>query len=44
VYQNTVGVGTLKIVLARDLVSAAQVENLKPKTVLRIGDRVAVQP
>ena len=32
----------MKIVLARDLVSAALMENLKPETVLKVGDRVAV--
>jgi hypothetical protein len=29
--------------LARDLVSAAQVESLKPNTVLKVGDRAVVQ-
>jgi hypothetical protein len=43
IYQDNVEVGTVKIVLARDLVSAAQVENLKPNTVLKVGDRAAVQ-
>jgi hypothetical protein len=43
VYQDDVEVGTVRVVLARDLVSAAQVENLKPKTVLKVGDRVAVR-
>ena len=33
----------MKIVLARDLVSAAQVETLKPNVVLKVGDRVAVE-
>jgi hypothetical protein len=42
VYQDNVQVGTVKIVLARDLVSAGQVENLMPHVVLKVGDRVAV--
>jgi hypothetical protein len=43
IYQDNVEVGTVKVVLARDLVSAAQVESLKPKAVLKVGDRVVVQ-
>ena len=43
IYQDNVEVGTVKIVLARDLVSAAQVESLKPNTVLKVGDRAKVQ-
>jgi hypothetical protein len=43
IYQDNVEVGRVKVVLARDLVSAAQVESLKPKTVLKMGDRAAVQ-
>jgi hypothetical protein len=43
IYQDNVEVGTVKIVLARDQVSAAQVENLKPNTVLKVGDRAAVE-
>ncbi len=43
IYQNNVSVGQAKVVLARDLISAAQVESLKPNTVLKIGDRVAVE-
>jgi hypothetical protein len=43
IFQDNVQVGTVKIVLARDLVSAAQVEELKPNTVLKIGDRAVVQ-
>jgi hypothetical protein len=42
VYQDNVQVAEVKVILARDLISAAQVENLKPNTVLKIGDRVAV--
>ena len=43
IYQDNVEVGTVKVVLARDLVSAAQVESLKPNTVLKVGDRAVVQ-
>jgi len=43
IYQDNVAVGTVKIVLARDLVSAAQVESLKANAVLKIGDRAVVQ-
>jgi hypothetical protein len=43
IYQDNVPVGTAKVVLARDLISAAQVETLKPKTVLKVGDRVSVE-
>jgi hypothetical protein len=43
IYQDNVEVGTVKIVLARDQVSAAQVENLKPNTVLKVGDRAVVK-
>jgi hypothetical protein len=42
IYQDNVEVGTVKVVLARDQVSAAQVESLKPNTVLKVGDRAAV--
>ena len=42
IYQDNVEVGTVKVVLARDLVSAAQIEKLKPNTVLKVGDRAAV--
>jgi hypothetical protein len=42
IYQNNAQVGTARIVLARDLVSAGLVENLRPNTVLKVGDRVAV--
>jgi len=40
IYQNNVQVGTIKIVLARDLVSAGLVEGLKPNTILKVGDKV----
>jgi hypothetical protein len=43
IFQDNLEVGTVKVVLARDLVSAAQVESLKPNTVVKVGDRVAVQ-
>lgn len=42
VYQGNAQVGTVKIVLARDLVSAGLVENLQPNVTLKVGDRVAV--
>ncbi len=41
-YQDSTQVGTVKIVLARDLVSAAMVEKILPKVVLKIGDRAEV--
>jgi hypothetical protein len=41
-YRDNVQLGTAKIVLARDLVSAALVEKLKPETVIKVGDRAAV--
>jgi hypothetical protein len=43
IFQDNVEVGTVKIVLARDQVSAAQVESLKPNTVLKVGDRAVIQ-
>ena len=43
VYQNNAQVGVVKIVLARELVSAALVESLQPNVTLKVGDRVAVQ-
>jgi hypothetical protein len=43
IYQDNVEVGTVKIVLARDQVSAAEVESLKPNAVLKIGDKAVVQ-
>ena len=42
IYQDNQEVGTVKVVLARDLISAALVQSLKPNTVLKVGDRVAV--
>ena len=43
IYQNNAQVGMVKIVLARDLVSAGLVENLQPNVMLKVGDRVAVE-
>jgi len=43
IYHDTTEVGTVKIVLARDQVSAAQVEILKPNMVPKVGDRAVVQ-
>ena len=43
IYEDDIAVGTVKVVLARDLVSAAQVESLKPNVVPKVGDRAAVQ-
>ena len=43
IYQDNAEVGTVKVVLARDLVSAAEVETLKPNVVPKVGDRAAVQ-
>jgi hypothetical protein len=42
IYEDSVEIGTVKVVLARDLVSAALVEKLKPNAVLKVGDRAAV--
>jgi hypothetical protein len=42
IYQDDVKVATVKVVLARDLVSAAQIENLSPGAVLHVGDRATV--
>ncbi|MCE0521733.1 MAG: hypothetical protein LV480_02355 [Methylacidiphilales bacterium] len=43
IFRDNVQVGTVKVVLARDLVSAAQIEDLKPNTVLKVGDRAVVE-
>jgi hypothetical protein len=43
IYQDTGEVGMVKVVLGRDLVSAARVESLKPDAVLKVGDRAVVQ-
>jgi hypothetical protein len=42
IYQDDVKVATVKVVLARDLVCAAQIENLSPGAVLHVGDRATV--
>jgi hypothetical protein len=42
IYQDNVAVGTVKIVLTRDLISAATVDSLKPNVVLKVGDRASV--
>ena len=39
IYQDNVEIGKVKIVLARDLISAALVESQKPNTVLKVGDQ-----
>ena len=39
IYQDNTEIGTVKIVLARELISAAMVESLKPNAVLKVGDR-----
>lgn len=41
IYQDNVEIGTVKIVLARDLISAAIVESIKPHAVFKVGDRAA---
>jgi len=43
IYQDSEQVGTVKVVLARDQISAALVQSLKPKAVLKVGDRAVVQ-
>jgi hypothetical protein len=43
IYQHNLQVGRAKIVLARDLISAALVEDLQPNVTLKVGDRVAVE-
>ncbi|HEX4140397.1 MAG TPA: hypothetical protein VHY09_08625 [Candidatus Methylacidiphilales bacterium] len=42
IYQDDVKVATVKIVLARDLVCAAQIEWLSPGAVLHVGDHATV--
>jgi uncharacterized protein with von Willebrand factor type A (vWA) domain len=39
IYQDNVEIGTVKIVLARELISAAMVESVKPNAILKVGDR-----
>ena len=43
IYHDTTEVGSVKVVMARDQVSAAQVEVLKPNMVPKIGDRAVFQ-
>jgi hypothetical protein len=42
IYEDAEEVATVKIVLARDLISAAQVESLKPNKQIKIGDLAKV--
>jgi hypothetical protein len=42
IYQDSAEIGTVRVVLARDLVSAAVVESVKPNAALKVGDRAAV--
>lgn len=42
IYQDEVKVATVKVVMARDLICAAHVENLSPGAVLHVGDRAQV--
>jgi hypothetical protein len=39
IYHDDTEIGTVKIVLARELISAALVESVKPNAVLKVGDR-----
>ncbi len=41
-YQDSQQVGLVKVVLARDLVCAAIVQNIQPKVVLKVGDRAEI--
>ncbi len=43
IYQHNIEVGRAKVVLARDLISAALVEDLHPNVTLKVGDRVAAE-
>jgi hypothetical protein len=43
IYRDADQLATVRVVLARDLVSAALIETIKPNTTLKIGDRAAVQ-
>jgi hypothetical protein len=43
IYEDTTEVGTVKVVLARDLVCAAQVESVRPNKLIRVGDLAKVQ-
>ncbi len=42
IYEGETEIGTAKVVLARELLSAALIESVKPNAVLKVGDRVAV--
>jgi hypothetical protein len=42
IFQDNAAVGTIKVVLARDLVSVGLLEKLQPHVTLKVGDRVAV--
>ena len=42
IYQGTEQIGTVKVVLAREVVCAALVQSLRPNAVLKIGDRATV--
>ena len=43
IYQDDVEIGSVKVMLARDLISSAAVESLKSQAVIRMGDRAVVQ-
>jgi hypothetical protein len=43
IYRDAEELATVRVVLARDLVSAALIETIKPNVTLKIGDRAAVQ-
>jgi len=43
IFQDNAEVGTVRVVLVRDLVSAAQVESLKPNMELKVGDRAMAE-
>ncbi len=42
VFEDRTAVGSVKVVLARDLVSAALIESVQPHAVLKAGDRVVL--
>jgi hypothetical protein len=42
IYRDTEEIGTVKVVMARDLVSSAEIMSVKPNEVLKVGDRAAV--
>jgi hypothetical protein len=43
IYRDTDQLATVRVVLARDLVSAALIEQIRPSTELKVGDRAQVQ-